>query len=526
MRNQSPDEVIKAATFGRRRVAPRVCVVDSKQHIRKFLRDALEEFGFITCECTQASDLDEVLDNRLLDLVVLGLSAGGAAAGEMLRALAAKRFDSKVLLLGPRGSLVVEAVRELGEELGVAMLPLLATPFGSEGLRASVADFIPVEKPPSPPVDAAEALRERWLELWYQPKIETRTLATREAEALIRIRHPTWGVIPPAYFIAGDGDPHLRALLEFVIDQAIDDWRYFLSQDGPIVLAINLPIAFLQDPEAIESLWRRMPSHPLFDGMIIEIDSSDVVRNLALAESVARKVRFHNIAISIDDLGVEWPSLVGLDRVPFVELKVDRKFVAGCADDPLKRAVCRQIRDLADGYGARTVAEGVETRRDFVTVRDMGFDLVQGFLFAKPMTAQRFAQTLRRPVTALTLMCVVQHCLTFGRADARRQASFSDDRATAHGRDDYHRPRDDPAFGLGHRTESESCGVLQVRSNRWNAPRTGTRRNAGRSGYRPLPTTIGHRARLRRLPPCAGCPSVWYRAMANRQGSSNVRRVQ
>ena len=62
--------------------------------------------------------------------------------------------------------------------------------------------------------------------------------------------------------------------------------------------------------------------------------------------------------------------------------------------------MCRQILDLADSYGARTVAEGVETRDDFVVVRDMGFDLVQGFLFGKPMTAKKFALTsLRHPVT-------------------------------------------------------------------------------------------------------------------------------
>jgi EAL domain-containing protein (putative c-di-GMP-specific phosphodiesterase class I) len=75
--------------------------------------------------------------------------------------------------------------------------------------------------------------------------------------------------------------------------------------------------------------------------------------------------------------------------LPFVEIKVDRKFVTGCADDRLKQTVCRQILDLADGYGARTVAEGVETKADFIAVREMGFDQVQGFLFAKPMTAAR-----------------------------------------------------------------------------------------------------------------------------------------
>jgi EAL domain-containing protein (putative c-di-GMP-specific phosphodiesterase class I) len=85
---------------------------------------------------------------------------------------------------------------------------------------------------------------------------------------------------------------------------------------------------------------------------------------------------------------------------PFVEIKVDRQFIAGCADDRLRQTVCRQILDLADGFGARTVAEGVETRADFFAVREMDFDMVQGFLFAKPVTAQKFAlTTLRQPVT-------------------------------------------------------------------------------------------------------------------------------
>jgi EAL domain-containing protein (putative c-di-GMP-specific phosphodiesterase class I) len=80
--------------------------------------------------------------------------------------------------------------------------------------------------------------------------------------------------------------------------------------------------------------------------------------------------------------------------LPFVEIKVDRKFVTGCADDRLKQTVCHQILDLAGGYGATTVAEGVEAKADFIAVREMGFDLVQGFLFAKPMTAKRFARTM------------------------------------------------------------------------------------------------------------------------------------
>ena len=115
-------------------------------------------------------------------------------------------------------------------------------------------------------------------------------------------------------------------------------------------------------------------------------------------KDVARQLRFHRIAISIDDLGAEWPLFAGLRNFPFVEIKVDRKFVAGCAGDRLKQTVCRRILDLADGYGARTVAEGIETKADFLAVRDMGFDTVQGFFFARPSTAKRFVRTvLSRP---------------------------------------------------------------------------------------------------------------------------------
>jgi EAL domain-containing protein (putative c-di-GMP-specific phosphodiesterase class I) len=93
-------------------------------------------------------------------------------------------------------------------------------------------------------------------------------------------------------------------------------------------------------------------------------------------------------------VGDEWLPLSKLRDFPFVELKVDRRFVADCAHDRSKLTACRHIIDFADGMGARTVAEGVENRADFIAVREIGVHLVQGGLFAAPMTAKRFAQTV------------------------------------------------------------------------------------------------------------------------------------
>jgi hypothetical protein len=244
------------------------------------------------------------------------LSADGEAAAEMLKTLAAQEFAGKILLLGPRASLLMAAVEEFGERLGLTMLPVLPTPFSSDILRESVATLLPVEEPPRlSPIDVTEAMSAGWLELWYQPKIDVLTLAVNGAEALLRMRHPAWGIVTPSYFIPNDDDPQFGGLSEFVIDQAIRDWHGFLAQRGPIEIAINLPIAFFQQPEAIQKLCGKMPNHPAFEGLIIEINSVEVIRSLPLAKALARQLRFHNIAISIDDLGMEFVSH-GADRFP------------------------------------------------------------------------------------------------------------------------------------------------------------------------------------------------------------------
>ncbi|WP_426439895.1 EAL domain-containing response regulator [Bradyrhizobium genosp. P] len=383
----------RAGWFGQRKLTPRACIADSKKHLRTFLTDALDELGFITSECAQAGDLDAVLDAERPDLLVLGASVDGIEVSKILETLVRKDYGGKVLVIGLPDSIIVKAVRQVGDEYGIAMLPALPTPFSTRTLRDSLVSLLPVEPAPSPAVDVPEALKAGWLELWYQQKIHLRTLAPHGAEALIRMRHPAWGVVPPAYFIPDEGDPHFQALSAFVIERAIEDWRYLVEQKGPVDLSINLPISFLADADAVRELCRRIPDHPAFAGLLIEIDSAEVIDNLDLAIEVARRVRLHNIAISIDNVGANWPSLMGLQNFPFVELKVDHQFVTGSADHRLKQTVCRRIVELARDHGARVVAQGVETRADFLAAHDMNFDLIQGYLLGKPMGVKKFARS-------------------------------------------------------------------------------------------------------------------------------------
>ena len=127
------------------------------------------------------------------------------------------------------------------------------------------------------------------------------------------MRHPSWGLVEPAAFLPDENDPHFLALSEFVVARAADDWHYFLDQYGPVELAINLPVSFFEGWQAASRLISRMPDHPAFQGVIVEINGVDVIQNGAAAVKVADKLRFHNIAVALDDVGPEWPGLLQLD---------------------------------------------------------------------------------------------------------------------------------------------------------------------------------------------------------------------
>jgi EAL domain-containing protein (putative c-di-GMP-specific phosphodiesterase class I) len=392
---ETSTETGRRVGFGRRRIAPRVRIFDRKPYVRIFLAETFEDLGFIAESWAQPGEILPALNAVEPDLVVIVVPDDRNDVEDVLRLLAAGRFHRKVMLMGSRSMPAVASAQRLGEQLGLAMLHPLGTPFRTRELTERLADLVPAEAPPPLPVDLIEAFANNWLELWYQPKIDPHALTACSAEALIRVRHPAWGIVPPAHFLPEEGDPHFRALSDFVLLRAMADWSHFAVDYMPIEIAINLPAAVLADPDFVQRMRRQLPDHPAFSRLIVEIDSSELIGEIPEIAGLGAA----GIGVSIDNLGAEYSSLVGLERLPIMELKVARHVVSGCAQDRLKRALCRTILDIARRLGARTVAQGVETRADLIAAREIGFDLVQGFLFGKPMEARKFARTLRRPIT-------------------------------------------------------------------------------------------------------------------------------
>jgi EAL domain-containing protein (putative c-di-GMP-specific phosphodiesterase class I)/CheY-like chemotaxis protein len=385
----------RLAGFGRRRLAPQVCIVDVKPHIRTFLAEALEELGFIAHQCGRAADVAGALADVGPDLIVLGSLAPESDVTKVLHFLAGQRYAGRVMLFGGRASQVLLALHELGEQAGLAMLPPLRTPFRDSDLTENLADFLPVPAPPSIAIDVDEALRNNWLELWYQPKIDLRDMSLAGVEALIRMRHPAWGVVPPAAFIPGSGDPRLIAMSDFVVGRAFSDWSAFVGRRGPIGMTIHLPMSALEEPDFIERMCLRLPDHAALAPLTVEIASVEIGRDPTLTRRAAKQLADYGVGISIDDVMAE-ASWVDVGGFPIAELQVDRAFIQGCADDRHKRTACGMALSIAAKLGARTVAKGIEASADFKAVCALGFGYGQGFLFAKPMDAGKLARTMLR----------------------------------------------------------------------------------------------------------------------------------
>ena len=107
---------------------------------------------------------------------------------------------------------------------------------------------------------------------------------------------------------------------------------------------------------------------------------------------ILTRLRLKGFALSIDDFGTGYSSMEQLKRIPFTEMKIDRAFVNGAADNPAARAILESTVDLAKKLNMSIVAEGVEKQGDWDLVAELGIDLVQGYFIAKSMPADEFGK--------------------------------------------------------------------------------------------------------------------------------------
>jgi len=253
---------------------------------------------------------------------------------------------------------------------------------------------LPASAPTRIAVD--EALRNNWLEIWYQPKIDLKRKCLAGAEALARIRHPQEGVLWPESFLPGIDDDSLAHLTEHALLTTLRNWTIFADAGVNLHLSINVPASALSKLPIADIVAQNRPQSENWPGLILEVTEDQIVRDIALAKKCAAELKASGVTIAIDDFGAGYSSFSSLRDLPFAELKLDGSFVKNCAIDATNAAICQTAIDLAHRFGSVAVAKGVESMADLQALVVMGCDFGQGMLVAPPMPKERFLELLRQ----------------------------------------------------------------------------------------------------------------------------------
>ena len=230
------------------------------------------------------------------------------------------------------------------------------------------------------------------LVLAFQPKLNLQSGELVGAEALMRWRHPTRGLLMPAAFIPfAEQAGFIRKITRWALREGAMVGAAWAREGRPLNLSVNISADDLSDAQLdghlrdvlVES---RMPSELL----TLELTESGFIGDPDQALLRLHTLKIQGVMLSIDDFGTGYSSLSYLTRMPVDELKIDRSFVSAISGSPEATAVVQAAIEMGHSLGLSIVAEGIEDRGTAADLASLGCDVGQGYVYAKPMLLADF----------------------------------------------------------------------------------------------------------------------------------------
>ncbi|WP_292934752.1 EAL domain-containing protein [Noviherbaspirillum sp.] len=233
--------------------------------------------------------------------------------------------------------------------------------------------------------------------LHYQPRISIATGAQIGMEALVRWRHPEFGLISPARFIpVAEESGLIEQIGLWVLRTACAQAKEWQKCGLPMMrVSVNLSARQFQQAALARNVQAILDEFGLDPACLeLEITESTVMKDTELAIKVLRSLKQLGIGLSIDDFGTGYSSLSYLKLFPIDVLKIDRSFIKDVIDDPNDAAITRAIIALAHSLDLVVVAEGVETLEQAIFLKQCACDEIQGFYFSRPLPVEEMAALL------------------------------------------------------------------------------------------------------------------------------------
>ena len=251
--------------------------------------------------------------------------------------------------------------------------------------------------------DLRHAVERNEFQLYYQPLVSLKTGRITELEALLRWHHPERGIVPPLDFIPLAEETGLIVPIgSWVLKEAcrqMCDWqREFphTAGDEPLALSVNLSVKQFAQRGFVEHVAEIIRESGLDPRSLkLEITESFVIDDARGTRGMLEELRKLGVQIYLDDFGTGYSSLAYLHTLPLDAIKIDRSFVMGMEAGPTQLQLVHTVRALAHNIGVVAVAEGVETEAQLRTLRALGCESAQGYLFSKPVAADAISVLLR-----------------------------------------------------------------------------------------------------------------------------------
>ena len=233
------------------------------------------------------------------------------------------------------------------------------------------------------------ALDRQEFKLVYQPIVNVETNQISGFEALVRWQHPRQGFISPTEFIPlAEETGLIHTLGLWVLRKAcsqLSAWQQQLPNNPPLSMSVNISSLQLSEPNLVEQIQQILHQTNLTPNSLrLEITESTLNEHWEKAIASLWELKNLGIQLYIDDFGTGYSSLSRLQDFPLDTLKIDRSFISGQKWD-----IIRVIMLLASSLELEVIAEGVETVEELEKIKELGCKYIQGYLFSKPVDAQK-----------------------------------------------------------------------------------------------------------------------------------------
>jgi len=244
------------------------------------------------------------------------------------------------------------------------------------------------------------AIRSNELVACYQPKVDIKTGAVKELEALVRWKHQVHGLMSPDKFILlAEQAGLIKPLTLWILHESLMQCAKWNNEGYKFRVAVNLSTSDLLDTGFPDTVARALKTHNVSpEKLLIEITESAIMKDEDRVLEILNRLANIGVQLSIDDYGTGNLPQSYLSKLPVKEIKIDKSFITDMGSNSNNALTVQSMIDLGHNLGLEVVAEGVENAWILSLLQPLGCDTAQGYYFTRPCDAQEFTAWIGRAI--------------------------------------------------------------------------------------------------------------------------------